>query len=1798
MPQSPELAAGAGFTFENLVVARYLAALLTQGVMPPSSGVVTAVAMQQRDFGEPLDDVIVDFSSASDKPARLSLQCKKALTLSAAPSNADFREVIRDSLATLQKTDFREDRDRFGAALLSVTAGPFDTLNSLCELARYSDSIAHFQARFSADGNANAQQRAMRETIASLLTEFAGAAYSEALLFRFLRHFVLVRFDYLHEGAADHAEGINAVRPALPADSNAQAPLLWAALCEIAREGAGRSACFSRSDLVVRLDRTIRLTGAPSLRGDLDKISALTALALKDINDDVRGTRMYRTAVQAELEHFLNAGRFVQVRGLPGSGKSVLLRRRIEQELRRGPVLFLKSDRLEGRSWPAFATAMGLATTSLTDLLVEIAATGSATLYIDGIDRVEKQHQGVIVDMVRAILADPLLAAWKIVISLRDAGSEPVRTWLPNLFEKGRLATVDVQALGDDEAEVLAEGCPELRPLLFGTDPVRQIVRRPFFAKILSQALSVTDGQGNFAPASEVDLIENWWARGGFDAVEGDAILRQRAIIDLAAVRARDLSQPIALSDLSAPTIAMLTALKADGILQDARTGHSVNFAHDIFFEWALFHYLADAGTSWIDALRAMGEPPVVGRVVELLSQADFQHDPGWAQTLVALEGANLRSQWTRAWLLGPIAAPSFEVSSEHYYALCAAEDFRLLHKALVWFQAEKTIPNATILGGDLGDQDLKRHEIVRLADAMGWPSDLASWRRLLLLLFAHLSELPHRLLPDIVVLFEVWQNAVGNIPNAISSAILQQCAPWLEEIEQLRHTDRRIRDTRQPSAWDHFGTDLNNLEDALRALLLRSAAVEPDLITRYLDALLADRHRLDKVFKHVAVFSPILVTTHATQLVDLALTHFKEELPEDRLNREREERRLRSDRIAAARAKPEVERSDEDNMILSGAFSIIGAPSLEYGAWDNLAVDRDLSEYFPASPLREPFHALFEHASAQALRLIKDLTNHAMTAWRQLHLLDHDQSGTPIPLELEFPWGRQQFWGTAREYLWARGIWAPKPLAGAYLALETWAFQQIDAGRPIDDVIRDIVEGNTSVAALGVAVALLLRTGAATPGTLPLITNPRLWNYDLQRRVQESGSSSLIGFSRRSDRAHILAVDALNKFPFRQRWLRDYLVLFFVRGSEDLVKRARAIIAAFPQNLPFNYEEEKGDAAWVADLQEKADFNAEFAKPENFQITTDPDNAEQRLVTIDTPRVKEAAQDPEFLERQARQSEHLMWFWAHRSLDGESLDTTYTPADAVTFAKGFEAATLFGPIAGDQDEISMRQGAVAGIAAVVLKYRDPFGAEDITWARGVVDRAAEMQEVSDALWSNYSEIPWHAALSAAIALAGEIRRDPRDVAAKRALLKLVAHPLDKVAVSSLGLAQGLWGADPKLAWCALYLAIALSIYDIQPRGDRMAFDAGFIAERRLARVTEALALFDGVEPWPDLPGLPPAWVVVEDYTPADPEDDIFVELEDGERRQRWRQPDRAIDWNFAAKSLGQIEVGPILDTPASREKFLRFAVELRTWVMERIAPPWKAPGRRESSERVGELNNALGRLFARVATHCTTGEIRILFLAPVFALEDETCFKLLDPFIDLYLCVAVYDPPKMQANAVELLELALERMLRDPVFNPNSYRAGELHGFELPSMVRMFFLISAEAGGASRFANDQWADVGELMPVIDTLVRAAGWSARVMSDYLTLIERSELDYPAEAFADQLLAVLTRGRDVLKGWRGTTLPARIAGLVQAIAYRETPMQPALAQKLLRILDVLVDMGDRRSAALQISDSFREVRATG
>lgn len=113
-------------------------------------------------------------------------------------------------------------------------------------------------------------------------------------------------------------------------------------------------------------------------------------------------------------------------------------------------------------------------------------------------------------------------------------------------------------------------------------------------------------------------------------------------------------------------------------------------------------------------------------------------------------------------------------------------------------------------------------------------------------------------------------------------------------------------------------------------------------------------------------------------------------------------------------------------------------------------------------------------------------------------------------------------------------------------------------------------------------------------------------------------------------------------------------------------------------------------------------------------------------------------------------------------------------------------------------------------------------------------------------------------------------------------------------------------------------------------------------------------------------------------------------------------------------------------------------------------------------------------------------------------------------------------------------------------------------------------------------------------MPLVDRMVRGAGWHPFVVLQFVALCERAGSAYPTDVFAEQVLAQIVDGH-LPEDWKGSLVPAAIAALVQAHADRNHPLPAALAGKLLRVLDALVDLGDRRSAALQQSESFRGVR---
>jgi hypothetical protein len=1790
---SPELTGGGGFTFEDRVAAIYLTALIGEsGAAGLRGDRVVAVELQRAAFGQPLDDLIVSAALQDGSSARLGLQVKRSLTVSAAESNTDFREVVAKAWATIKADDFRHEFDRVGVAAGSVADGPKRAAQAVFEWARLSPTADDFQARFG-PGIANDQHRRTRDAFFAALQAADPAATQEDLR-RLLASFQLITFDLLHEGATDEANAVSLLRTYLAPGDASRAEDLFVRLAHIAQESAGAAGQFSRPLLLARLRARFRFTPATSFRGDLAKLEDEARLAVAEIDDSVEGHHIPRPRLADRVTEAQSKRRFVQISGLPGTGKSVVLRGLVEAALATGPVIFLKADRLQGKGWAGYAAALRLETPRLIDILLEVGTVGTATLFIDGLDRVEVEHRAIVNDLLNLLAQAPELAEWRVVATVRDNGLEPLRTWLSPRWLAGGPVLVDVSVFDDAEAEALAQARPNLRGLLFGPRKLRELTRRPFHLSVIAHVPNPA------AIASEVDLIEAWWRGGGYDAPDERVGDRQRALLTLASEGARTLGRRIAVG--AAPS-APLTELRSDGVIREVRSGHTVAFAHDIYFEWAFLHLLVDRGDAWPEVLSAVGEPPVLGRTVELLAQLYFREPPAWASHLARLEALGLRSQWTRAWMLGPFGSAGFDDQAAQMTAAAFDGGQPRLVKLAVWLQAEKTRPNPGIVQRAAGSDDVQG--TLRIADQLAWPSDFEAWGRFIDWLVAHKDQIWAAATADVVSVFEVWQYALAELPNPRSKAILHLANEWLEDIEARQH--REDFRTYDMGRWSGMRGSLDELEKRLRALLLRAGKAYPDLVRGYLGRVRASEPLARAAFEDVLSYSWVLAGILPAELSDYVLAQLLGELPDEA-----------EARIAA----------DPDRFMFGRGNDLF--------EWQQLSIERDGQFFGSPTPLQEPFHSLFQAAPDQARRLVAAICNHAITAWRQLHGLGIDYSARPLPLVLNLPWGAQPFWGDDRVYTWFRGVWGPDAAKGALMALECWALAQLESGQPLDEVLRETLEGHESASVLGIAVSLMLTARTPTPAGAAIVSSARLWKWDLARWQHDRGMNpNTIGMALSNDIEGRKALLASNDLPIRQWSLRD-LAMFFVLGADaPLAEAVQATIQAFKDNPPVDFDEQLEDPAQLADARRTAEIWSRFGDPANYQVTPTADG-DAVMIAHTNPHQN----DPDVVEiterSRAINDTAGLQLWANDCFKRNGVSDRMSLDQVLAVARRFDQPGLFE----QPREIgigSMAQSGVAGVAAAALRFAD-LDEADRAWARGIVDRAAVTPEPSNEPYIAQASVPDHPCIFAARGLAALVTSGRDSRAVQETLLHLALHPLEMVSATALSEAMACWARNRTFAWTALDLGLRLSVGRKPERPSPYGYDHSSNRKAMVEAYRAAHRRLDARRAGYNLPPLPAAW----ERAPSDaggasagfrgrlsflgaplrqlkarlarfaapvfparptPAPTPGVGARSGRSRQSprgtgWREPLVFLRWDFLPKVLIGIPIKEALADPAYRPALLALCTQLLDWTRQRLVPPWLEGQPLNRAERRStdllEWRGHLGRFLGDVGLNLAAEEVRVRLLDPVSALDDELAFSIMSRIVDVTSAVGVLDPVEVAPSALPTLDACIDRMLSSREW-VSARRDGDLHGHHLPFMVReVMFTAHLNAPGSVRFANGDWREFERIVPLIEKMTRAVGDVPVVAHAFLVACEHA-LPYVQPAwFAELALSTVSEhGRP--GGWRGWALEGRLASVVQMVAEQAHPLDEGVATSLLRVLDALVDMGDRRAAALQISEIFKDVR---
>ena len=323
------------------------------------------------------------------------------------------------------------------------------------------------------------------------------------------------------------------------------------------------------------------------------------------------------------------------------------------------------------------------------------------------------------------------------------------------------------------------------------------------------------------------------------------------------------------------------------------------------FFEWVFYRYLIELGRRVDGGAACVRRTAAPWPVVGLLAQNKLSTPGRWSHGYRQLENGMLRPQWRREWLTAPPFSPAFTQEQAEFQALLSENDYALLEKLLVWFQAQHTISSPVVLQNPLAA--VEGIDRLRVADLLSWPSDFEGWGRLLDWLLPLAAGLPPSLIPYMLEVFDVWQNMLADLRNDRSAKIIELANSWLVELEPTEYSENL---TFKNGRWDSLGGEARTgLAKSLRMVVVRAARAYPAPAIALFERAVANERLRGAAYADLMAFAPTIVDVSADAITAVAKAEILKELPRDQAAREgREYERL--ERIVRVRAIPEHERT------------------------------------------------------------------------------------------------------------------------------------------------------------------------------------------------------------------------------------------------------------------------------------------------------------------------------------------------------------------------------------------------------------------------------------------------------------------------------------------------------------------------------------------------------------------------------------------------------------------------------------------------------------------------------------------------------------------------------------------------------------------------------------------------------------------------------------------------------------------------------------------------------------------------
>ena len=831
---SPASTGPAGPLFETQVGAYYLLSLLI-GLEPrglPSTR-IERVEFQRAGEGYPLDDIVIHACGADGSSAVLEIQVKRSLRFTLA--NREFRKAAAQIARASQKPEFLETRHyELAIAVERAYLGVQGSYREVLDWARQLGSAEAFMARIERPNSAN---RDMRNFVGAFRAhlEHAGVCHDDEMVWRLLSRLHILHFDFTDQDSAFETWSREQATRALHPEDERKAGALWQWLVALAMRIAASGGDRDRNRLVEDVQEAgFRLAGDRRYEPARSALAENARHALVDISDRVGTVRLMRARHMEAIRLALEEGRYVEIRGDPGVGKSGLLKRLAEEISRQSRIIVLSPDRIAPGGWTAMRAALGFDGTARA-LLVDLAASGGSTLFVDGLESFSQIERHTVVDLVREA-AD--IAGFSVVVTARtDYGAEDHEAgWLPTdaLERLGYAPPVIVGELDADEVGELRDAAPELGPLLADAHPAKDIARNLFR---LEQLARQSDAELIFR--TEIDMAEDWWR-----TADGKKHSRRDRTRLLRALAEQVLASSETLNAETHPAGAV-DALVASGSVRDLG-GDKVAFRHDILRDWAIANLLF--GQPEI-ASRLPLDRPAPARLVrglELAARMKLERgvdDADWRSLLNAVSQEGIHGSWRRAVLLAVVRSEIGIDLLEGIANALLADDARLLIELIRTVKAVEVRPLSKHLAGS-------GVAVPEAAGSLHIPS-APSWHRLMLWLLTLDDNLPEVATEDAVEFFlqDPW---IGAFPYREVGGLL---ADWFYRRLQGIDTHPSDRSTSN-----------------LRVGFLVFCRGRPTLVACYLRSLMhCDVH--DTAIGAVWKFSPYVAQAAPEKLAELTFT-------------------------------------------------------------------------------------------------------------------------------------------------------------------------------------------------------------------------------------------------------------------------------------------------------------------------------------------------------------------------------------------------------------------------------------------------------------------------------------------------------------------------------------------------------------------------------------------------------------------------------------------------------------------------------------------------------------------------------------------------------------------------------------------------------------------------------------------------------------------------------------------------------------------------------------------------------------